>query len=101
MGNFQLDITDLSSNPGYEFQLLSVPSPLHVTMADYAWMESTALFVTAQTRDMKDTSVRITLMTVLLPHAPMELSATMALRTIIAVVLKAMQVCNRELPGQM
>lgn len=45
---------------------------------------------------MKVIFVGITLMTVKLPHVPMELSAMMVLRIITAVVLKVMQVCSRQ-----
>jgi hypothetical protein len=58
------------------------------------WMESTALYVTAQTRAMKVTSARRTLMIVSVPHVPVELNVMMVSRTTVAVVLMVMQVCN-------
>jgi hypothetical protein len=58
-------------------------------------MESTALYVTAQTQVMKVTSARKTSTIASVLHVQTELSAMMVLRTTIAVVLKVMQVCNR------
>jgi hypothetical protein len=87
----------------YKFALGHVPdySHHHVTMAGCAWMESTASHVIAQTQAMTVSCVRTTLMIAKFPRARTALSAMMVLRTTIAVVLKAIQVCNRYLGAQL
>jgi len=68
-----------------------------VTMEGSAWMVSTVSRVIAPTRATKAGCVRTTLMTAEFPRAPTALSATMVLRTTVAVATKVIQVCNRYL----